>query len=105
MSVVQTVYQWTQQNPIAFAGIMATITNVAQFVFSAFVSSLPAPTATSSAKYQFWFKFFNTIAGNLSRAKMTAVESSPNFQDAVNKANAQAPQEKPVVVVQPPAAT
>lgn len=102
MSVLQTIYQWTQQNPVAFAAITATVTNVAQFIGSAFVSSLPAPTATSSPKYQFWFKFFNTVAGNLTRAKSTAVEASPNFQEAINKVNAQAPVEKPIVVVEAP---
>lgn len=102
MTVFQSIYGWTQQNPVQFAAITAAVTNGAQFVFSTFVSSLPAPTATSTAKYQFWFKFFNTIAGNLARANRTAVENSPNFQQAVNNVNQQQPQEKPVVVVEAP---
>lgn len=103
MSMLQSIYQWTQQNPVQFAALTAAVTNGAQFLFSTAVSSMPAPTATSTASYQFWFKFLNTVAGNLARAKQSSVESSPNFQDAINKANAQAPTEKPVVVLEPPA--
>lgn len=56
------------------------------YAWSAFISALPAPTATSSAMYQFWFKFFNLLAANIARAKSTAVENSPNFVAAVQKA-------------------
>ena len=77
-------------------------TFITQYVWSAFVSALPAPTATSSTGYQFWFKFLNILAANLARAQNTAVERSPNFQDAVNKLPG--PVNKPVVVVEPPAA-
>ena len=62
-------------------------TFITQYVWSAFISALPAPTAASSGMYQFWFKFLNYLAANISRAKSTAVEQSPNFQDAVQKVN------------------
>jgi hypothetical protein len=55
----------------------------AWYVYSAFVSSLPAPRAQSTQFYIFTFKFFNTLAGNLSRAKSTTLENSPNFSPAV----------------------
>ncbi len=61
-------------------------TFMTQYVWSAFIGALEAPTAQSSALYKFTFKFANGIAGNLARAKSTAVESSPNFQPAVQKA-------------------
>jgi hypothetical protein len=55
------------------------------------ISALPAPSAASTPKYIFWFKFLNNyIAGNSSRANNTAVESSPNFQAAVNIQTTQA---------------
>jgi hypothetical protein len=54
------------------------------YVWSAFISALPAPTAQSSTLYQFWFKFLNVLAANIARASSTKVEASPNFQAAVN---------------------
>lgn len=102
MSFFQAIHDWAAQYPVLFATICSGFTALAGAVWSAFVSSLPAPTATSTAKYQFWFKFFNTLAANFARAKSTAVENSPNFQEAINKANAQSPVEKPVVVVEAP---
>ena|ERR1700749_561080 len=77
---------------------------VAYYIAIAFAGSLPAPRAQSSQFYLFVFKFVNTLAGNLTRAYASKVEASPNFQDAVNLVNAQAPVEKPVVVVNPNAA-
>lgn len=61
-------------------------TFITQYVWSAFISALPAPTAQSSGMYQFWFKFLNVLAANISRAKSTAVEGSPNFTPAVQQA-------------------
>lgn len=61
-------------------------TFVTQYVWSAFISALPAPTAQSSTMYQFWFKFLNYLAANISRAKSTALEGSPNFVPAVQQA-------------------
>lgn len=55
-------------------------------VASAAVGSLEAPTKDSTPKYQFWFKFLNTVIGNIQRAKSTALEQSPNFHDAVKTA-------------------
>jgi len=54
-----------------------------QYVWSAFIGALEAPTAQSSSLYKFFFKFANRLAGNLSRANNTAVESSPNWDPAV----------------------
>jgi hypothetical protein len=56
-----------------------------QYVWSAFIGALAAPTSTSSPGYVFFFKFANGIAGNLARAASTAVEHSPNFAPAVAK--------------------
>jgi hypothetical protein len=48
------------------------------------ISSLPAPSKTSSVQYLYWFKVLNTITGNLKRAQSTALENSPNWQAAVD---------------------
>lgn len=71
----------------------------AGYVWSAFISALPAPTAASSTLYRFWFSFFNVLAANISRAQSTRIESSPNFASAVNTINAQHGVEKAVVEV------
>lgn len=86
------------QHPYAFAAISTWVTN---YGVSAFVSSLPAPTAKSSPLYQFFFKFATTIlAQNPSRGlKPPAVETSPNFQDSVNQLNAQQGVKKTIVEV------
>ncbi len=60
-------------------------TFMTQYVWSAFIGALDAPTAQSSSGYRFFFKFANGIAGNIARAKSTAIEGSPNFQPAVQK--------------------
>ena len=73
---------------------------VGYYIAISFTGSLPAPTASSTMLYQFIFKFVNTLAGNLSRAYSSKVESSPNFQAAVN--NLPGPENKPVVVVEAP---
>lgn len=73
-----------------------------KFAADIFISSLPAPTAQSSSSYRYWFTVANKFAANWSRAKSTAVENSPNFEQAVNLVNAQQSEEKPVVVIQPP---
>lgn len=52
-------------------------------IWVAFIGALPAPTATSSAFYQFAFKFLNLLAAQFSRMN-AAVEKSPNFQGAVD---------------------
>lgn len=53
-------------------------------IVTVLISSLPAPTKTSSAQYVYWFKVANTIIGNLKRAQSTALENSPNWQAAVD---------------------
>ena len=75
-------------------------TLVSYWVLSAFIGALPSPTANSSALYVFIFKFSNSLGGNLLRALSTKVESSPNFQNAVNQLPG--PVNKPVVVVEAP---
>jgi hypothetical protein len=43
-------------------------------------NALPAPTATSTQEYIFWFKLVNNASLNFNRAKNNArVEDSPNF--------------------------
>jgi len=51
-------------------------------IVTALISNLPAPTKDSTPNYVYWFKVLNTIIGNLQRAKSTALEQSPNWQDA-----------------------
>ena len=53
-------------------------------IITVMISSLAAPTKESSASYVYWFKVLNSITGNLKRAQSTALENSPNWQDAVN---------------------
>lgn len=68
---------------------------------SAFISGMPAPTATSGTAYKWAFSSLNIIAANLTRATSTKLEKSPNFQDALNTQQAIAGQ-PPTTVVQPP---
>lgn len=75
-------------------------TLVGYYIVSAFVGSLPAPRANSTQLYLFFYKFANTLGGNLTRAFATRVEGSPNFQDAVNQLPG--PENKPVVIVEAP---
>jgi hypothetical protein len=75
-------------------------TFVVTSVWSAFISALPAPQTNSGMPYQFFFKFANYLAANISRANSTKVENSPNFQSAVNALPG--PVDKPVVVVEAP---
>lgn len=43
-------------------------------------NSLPAPTATSTPEYIFWFKLVNNASFNFNRAKNLArIQDSPNF--------------------------
>ncbi|MGH8863084.1 MAG: hypothetical protein ACREVZ_00305 [Burkholderiales bacterium] len=41
---------------------------VGYYVLSAAIGSLPAPQPTAGLFYQWFFKFSNTLAGNLTRA-------------------------------------
>jgi hypothetical protein len=63
-----------------------TSTLVAYYIASAFIGALPAPQATSGMFYNWFYKFLNTLGGNLSRAFATRVEGSPNWAPAVQKA-------------------
>jgi hypothetical protein len=73
-------------------------TLIAGALWSAFIGALPAPTATSTTFYQFFFKFMNLMAANVSRA-FASVEKSPNFQAAVDIQTKMAGQ--PAIDVQP----
>lgn len=64
---------------------------IAYYILSAAISALPSPTADSSKFYQWFFKFSNGIAANISRAYSTAIESSPNFHAAVKLLGQDAP--------------
>lgn len=63
---------------------------------SAFISGMPAPTVTSSNGYRWAFSSLNIFAANIHRGTSTTVESSPNFQDALNKQQVQAGQQETV---------
>jgi hypothetical protein len=63
--------------------VLATV--VVGYVWSSFISALPSPTAQSGQFYVFAFKFLNVLAANISRASGSKIESSPNFQAAINK--------------------
>ena len=76
-------------------------TVIAGVVWSSVISSLDAPTADSSAFYRFAFKFLNALAANFARARSTAVESSPNFQDALNRQTDQVGQPQIKAMVSP----
>jgi hypothetical protein len=78
-------------------------TLIVGYVWSSFISALPSPQVTSSPFYVFIFKFMNVMAANIARAQNSSVESSPNFQAAVN--NLPGPVDKPVVIVEAPKAT
>jgi hypothetical protein len=75
------VISWVIKHP-ALASIIGTW--VFNNIVTVLVSSLPAPTQDSSAKYVYWFKVANTIIGNIARANSTALEKSPNWEAAVN---------------------
>jgi hypothetical protein len=72
-------------------------------IVTSLISSLPAPTKDSSGKYVYWFKVLNSICGNVKRAQSTALESSPNWPDALHAhvaqmvANGQIPTNSPEV--------
>ena len=56
------------------------------YVSSSAISSLPAPSKDSKPFYVWFFRFANTLAANIARAYSTALEKSPNFEDAVKAA-------------------
>lgn len=74
--------QWITRHPHLFVGIATWVFNN---VATVLISSLPAPTKSSSAAYVYWFKVGNTIIGNIARAHSTDLELSPNWEDAVSK--------------------
>lgn len=54
-------------------------------IVTVLITSMPAPTKESGQGYVYAFKVLNGIMGNLKRAQSTAIENSPNWQDAVTK--------------------
>lgn len=76
------LYNLYQQHPAIFATVCTWIFNN---IVTAFITSFPAPTKTSSTFYIWWFTFSNTVIGNIQRAKSTRIEQSPNWQDAVSQ--------------------
>ena len=78
---MQSIFDFANQHPILLGAIG---TFIAKYAFDAFVSALPAPTAGSSGWQVFWFKFLNNLAANISRARGAHVESSPNWNAAVD---------------------
>lgn len=58
----------------------------AYYVVSSAVSSMSAPSASSGNFYRWFFSFANTLAANISRARSTTLEGSPNWDAAMKKA-------------------
>jgi hypothetical protein len=69
-------------------------------IYTAFVGSLTAPSATSSQAYRSLFAILNALAAQFSRMA-PKVESSPNFEPAVNLQQKMAGQEQTSVKVPP----
>lgn len=74
--------QWIVRHPVLMSAVGTWIFNN---IVTVLISSLPAPTKDSSANYVYWFKVSNNFIGNLQRAHSTAIELSPNWQDAIEK--------------------
>ena len=72
---------WILRHPYITGAVATWIFNN---IVTVLVSSLPAPTANSSAKYVYVFKASNSIVGNLARASSTTLEKSPNWEAAVS---------------------
>jgi hypothetical protein len=77
---------------------------VAHFVLyiaaSCLIGGMPSPTKDSSVAYRWTFRSLNLLAANLFRAKNTTVETSPNFQAALDVQTEKAG--LPLITVQPP---
>lgn len=79
--MIQALIQFFAKHPYVASIVGSWISNN---IMTVMVSSLPAPGKDSSAKYVYWFKVSNGIIGNLQRAQSTAIEKSPNWQDAMD---------------------
>lgn len=87
---MEQIWQWFAHSEIAHFTLYIAV--------SAFISSMPAPTANSGVAYRWAFGMFNILAANISRATSTTLEKSPNFQAALNaQQSAQGQTETPVV--------
>lgn len=77
---------YIKQHPLVVWGMfVSTCTWIFNNLATRVISALPAPGKNATEKYIFWFKFFNRLVGNSARAENTAIEQSPNWQDAINK--------------------
>lgn len=85
MPLTNDFFTLLKEHPIFVLSCWTFIQTVAQWIFSAYASSLRAPTAQSSQNYLSWFTIVNTVAGNWNRRNPPRVEDSPNFQAAVDK--------------------
>jgi hypothetical protein len=68
---------------------------------SAIISGMPAPGVSSGTAYKWAFSSLNIFAANFTRARGAKLESSPNFQDALNVQQTLAGQPQ-TPVVKPP---
>jgi hypothetical protein len=78
-------------HPYLLSASIALGTWIFNNIITVLITSMPAPTKDSSVKYQYWFKVLNTIIGNLKRAQSTAIESSPNYRDALKAVGVDTP--------------
>jgi hypothetical protein len=88
MTILMNIVEYLIAHPwivtAIFAGICSIISWLFNNVATAMISELPAPTKDSTVKYTYWFKVLNKVCGNVVRADSTAIEKSPNWEDAVN---------------------
>lgn len=85
MEILSELFKQHRTALLILMAMAAVATWLVNNVITALVQNLPAPTATSTEKYKYWFKVANTIIGNLARAKNTSIENSPNFWPAVER--------------------
>jgi hypothetical protein len=77
------VLHWITANWVGILAFLSTSWTALNLVFNRIANSLPAPTATSTPSYTWWFQFANNLALNTERGKNPPrVENSPNFEAA-----------------------
>lgn len=54
--------------------VWVTAGAVAQWIFSAFVCSMPEPDATSSKNYLWAYRFMHRLAANLDKARVAKID-------------------------------
>jgi hypothetical protein len=85
---MNSIIAFISQHPYIVGGAITFLSN---YVWSAFIGALPAPTKDSSGPYRFFFTFLNLLAANIARARSTTIESSPNWKDALAKQQSSGP--------------